>query len=356
MRNASQQPAGLEDLVALNEEIASLVRAGVPLELGLKELGSGLSGRLGSITQRLADRMSGGASLSQALEQEGSAVPPAYRAVIEAGLQSGRLPEALESLTGFGRAVLEMRQRISLALLYPAIVSVVAYLMLLLFIWKMVPLLLQTRDAFRLPSQFWLNLLGKLHDTLPTWGPLVPLAVAAVVVVWTLFRSLQARENWWRYARTWEWMPGMRAVLRNLHRANFAEMLALLIEHRVPLPRAFPLAADATGARPMLIDAQQIAVSLEQGRSLADVLPRTHTFPPLMRWMMSAGERQGTLAAALRHTTDVYRRRAEYQAEWLKLTLPVLLTVIIGGGAVLIYALSLFLPLSQLLRSMGVGY
>jgi general secretion pathway protein F len=156
--------------------------------------------------------------------------------------------------------------------------------------------------------------------------------------------------------RTLEWLPGVRSVLGNLHRANFAEMLALLVEHRVPLPTAFPLAAEATGAQAVLKETRQIAESLAQGRALADSLPASRAFPPLMRWMISTGERQGTLAAALRHATDVYRRRAEYQAEWMRLTLPIALMILLGGGVTLIYALSLFLPLSELLRSLGMDY
>ena len=75
----------IEQLLALNEEIRALVRAGVPLERGLSVAARELRGKLGKITRALGDRLARGESLSQALEGEKQSLPPLYRAVVEAG-------------------------------------------------------------------------------------------------------------------------------------------------------------------------------------------------------------------------------------------------------------------------------
>ena len=98
---SSRGTMSLESLVALNDEIAALVRTGLPLERGLRQVGDDLSGRLGGTMSSLAERMSRGASLPEALAAEGDRLPRIYRAVVEAGLRAGRLSAALEKFKTF---------------------------------------------------------------------------------------------------------------------------------------------------------------------------------------------------------------------------------------------------------------
>src|SRR5436309_2247221 len=107
---AGQGRLSLDHLIALNDEIAALARAGLPLERGLREVGRDLSGNLSAVMKRLSGRMEQGASLSEALATERDHFPPVYLAVVEAGLRAGRLPSALESLAGFVRNYAEARR------------------------------------------------------------------------------------------------------------------------------------------------------------------------------------------------------------------------------------------------------
>ena len=93
-------PISIDELGALNEEIAALARAGVPLERGLLRAGSDLSGSLKKITQALGSRLSRGESLPRALEAEKAAIPPLYRAVVEAGRGRAGCPRRLRAWRG----------------------------------------------------------------------------------------------------------------------------------------------------------------------------------------------------------------------------------------------------------------
>src|SRR5262245_61364596 len=117
----------IEQLVALNDEIVWLTRGGVPLELGLRQLGTDAAGCLGEVCQSLSERMSAGASLSEALEADEHRLPAVYRTVVEVGLRAGKLPAALEAISNYAREMVELRRKITLALLYPLIVVVLAY-------------------------------------------------------------------------------------------------------------------------------------------------------------------------------------------------------------------------------------
>ncbi len=348
------KPVSLEDLIALNDEIASLVRAGVPLELGIEGVGSGLSGNLGRITDLLSNQMRNGSSLSEALEAQKDAIPPIYRAVVETGIKAGRLPEALESLTRFAQSVLDLRRRIGLAFIYPAMVLLLAYVLIVAFMLFMVPQLDAAYASLHLPAQWWLTILHQLSETVPFWAAVLPILMVVFYIWWqATARSMFAPSV--AAGKSLIGLPGMGRIIANYHLANFAEVLAMLVDHEVPLHDAMTLAADSTGDLKLVRGVHSISSDLQSGKSLADSFPSTTAFPSFMRWMMSNGEKQGTLATVLRQVTDIYRRRAVHQSEWFKLVLPIVLVVVIGGGATFVYAMTLFFPLSQLLRSLSVG-
>ena len=90
--------AALADFITLNEEIAALARARLPLETHLRRFGAELPGQAGELADRIGRRLEAGETLAAAMERECASLPPAYRAAILAGVQSGQLASALESL------------------------------------------------------------------------------------------------------------------------------------------------------------------------------------------------------------------------------------------------------------------
>ena len=103
----------------------------------------------------------------------------------------------------------------------------------------------------------------------------------------------------------------------------------------------------------MVQAAAQIADTLKRGGPLGDRDSGAEDLPPMLRWLLVTGQDRGTLLEALRHAAAMYRRRGSHQAEMARLFLPVLLTVLIGGGVTLIYALLLFGPWISLLDQLA---
>ena len=333
----------LEQLIGLNDQILAIVRAGVPLELGLAAGGKDAREGMGAISLRLAERMSRGASLPEALSAPGEPFPPVYRAVVEAGLKAGRLPAALESVSDLGRAVLDLRQRIGIAMIYPLIVLSVAYGIFLVFVTALVDRFQDAYAGFHLPVHGALQVLIALRDTIAWWGWLLPVLLAGGVGWWSITirratLSIVGRES------GLGWVPGIGRIATNYFWATFADLLALLIEQQVPLPEAVVLAADATGQPRMQESARHLAAAIAGGQTwtASRELPG---FPTFLKWLMTQGQQQGNLVPALRQFADGYRRRAQYGIEWIRLAFPSAAALLIGGGAAFCYALSLFLPL-----------
>jgi type II secretory pathway component PulF len=342
----------LDELIALNDEIAALVRAGVPLERGLLDVGGDLTGRLRSITNALGERMSRGEGLLQALEGEGERLPGIYRAVVEAGLRTGRLSVALEGLAIFARQYAEMRRAIGLALVYPLVVLTLAYGLFAFFVWQIAPRFLAAAESLQVPSPRALSWLSGLGDSVRYWWPIGPAALLLIGLWWA--RSgrgslLQPSGG----GRALAWLPWMKTMFAHSRSANFAELLALLLEHGVPFPDGIALAAEATGDAELRRAAGEIAAAGRRGDSLAESVRGAKPVPPLLRWLIATGRQPETLVPALRHAAQTYRRRAILLAEFVRVFLPVILLFAIGVTATLLYGLTLFVPFSAILNSLA---
>jgi len=334
----------LEQWIALNDEITGLVRADVPLERALGEIGGDLPGRLGRITRAVAERMAQGRSLDEALADEPERFPPVYRAVVLAGLRSGRLAGALESVSRTARRLAETRRLVAGSFLYPLIVLLVAWVLFVFFIMRICPVLLGLMNEYDVLGRGLLGRMAAWGDSAAYWGPFGPILIVAAAWIWWS-RSARASLVQPRSACVWlGWLPWLGPMLRAHRVAAFAEILALLVENDAPLPESVVLAAEAAGDRRMIRAAGEVSEALKRGEPWDGRTRADRAFPPMLRWLMTTGQRRGALLPALRHAADTYQRRARRYADSATIFLPVVITAVVAGGAVLMYAILLFAP------------
>jgi general secretion pathway protein F len=344
----------LDQLIALNDEIAALVRAGIPLERGLLNLGSDFRGRLGGFATVLARRMEQGESLPDALDAEGSRLPRLYRAVIVSGLRSGRLPSALESLANFARQVVEVRRALGLALVYPLVVLLIAYVFFLAFVTQLVPRFLVVYATLEIPISVMLRGLERLGEKALYWGPIVPALFILIGLAWS-WSGRGVALSTGKAGMLLGWIPWMRGMLANSRAANFADLLALLVDHDVPFDEAIVLAAESSGDTAIERTARELATALRAGGLPADLSASAPALPPMLRWLIATGHRQGTLGPALRHAAATYRRRALFQADAARAFLPTFQLLLIGATATALFVGAIFYPFVNLLFRLSLG-
>ncbi|MHB8897268.1 MAG: type II secretion system F family protein [Thermoguttaceae bacterium] len=347
--NSAAATITLDQLIALNDEMAALVRAGVPLEHGLEALGGDLAGQPGRLAQLLVGRMNSGESLSRILADDNSNFPPVWRAVVEAGIRSGHLAAALESLSLTARRISELRKTVLAGLVYPVVVVSLAYLLFIFLLLRLIPLMARAHLDLTGRADRMLAVLGKMGETAPWWAIPLPLVAAVLLVAW-----------WRRSGRAvWAWRGrgkssgygrrgGFRGTIQMSRMATFTEVLSLLVKERVPLEDALVLAGEASGDRAIARASAQVAERLRRGDRFEkrDDLPVG--LPPLLGWLLMSADRQQDLGAALSRTAAVYRNRAARKALWTALYLPIWLTVLVGGTATLICGMITFAPLLRL--------
>ncbi|MGD0900686.1 MAG: type II secretion system F family protein [Thermoguttaceae bacterium] len=314
----------LEHLIALGDEMAALARAGVPLESGLGALGRDMPGGLGRLARTLAQRTSLGQPLVEVLDQLSPRLPKVYRAVVEVGIRTGRLPAALEALAGALRRLAETRRGVTVMLVYPLLVVALAWGLFGYFTARIAPGLAAMLDAVGARGTGVFHAMAGWGRWAWVWGPVGPAVLAIFACLWWYATTRASVAGPRASIRLLGWLPWLGPMLRWSRTAVQVEVLALLVESRVPLDESLRLAGEACGDWPL---------------------------PPLIKWL-TAGGGQPALAAALRHASDTYRRRARQQAELARVFLPMLVTLGTGGVVTLAYGLALFWPYVKILRAL----
>ncbi len=346
----------LDQLLALNDEIAALVRAGIPLERGLTELGRAAPGKLGVVASRLADRMNSGESLTDILQKDETTFPPVWRSVVLAGIRSDHLAVALESLSRTGRRAVELRRSMALALIYPGIVVTLAYLLFLFSMTYLIPVIASAYEDLTGAPNPVLSIVPELGETVHIWGVAIP-AIAVLGFVWWWYRSSRAMRSFhgggrrrFLFGRQRRGrFPSIREALFDGRMATFAEVLGMLDQHDVPLHEAVVLAADASGDRSLSRAARTISQRLEKGETITGREDLPSAFPPLLGWSIVSGMGRHGLQRTLATSAEMYRQRAISAARWAAVYMPMILTAVVGGGAVLTQVMLIFLPFVNLL-------
>src|SRR4051812_35798178 len=181
------RPVTLEQLTALSEEIGALARAGVPLDRGLRELAADMPGRLGRLADQMGRQMEQGRQLDEVVAELGTTLPPAYRAVIEAGVRAGRLPAAMEDISRTARRIGHMRNSIYLSLLYPLVVLTVAWGLSVFMLTYMGPVLSRMLVEFEVTGPWIVEWYDAGAHYIRWAGPLVPI-VFVIWLIWAWYR------------------------------------------------------------------------------------------------------------------------------------------------------------------------
>ncbi len=344
---------GIDRLIALNDEIAALVHAGVPLDRGLTAVGRDTRGRLGHLATRLGERLERGESLDASLEAEGKAVPSFYRSVVAAGVRSGRLASALEGLATYARKFAETRRAIGLALIYPIIVAMLAYVLFLLFVMLLAPRFSSVFATFRFERLGSMTLFDWLHDHPVYWVPVVP-ALLLLLLAWWVQSGHAAVLRPRRLGGVFRLVPGLGTILMQAQAADFADLLSLMVDNGVSLDEAIVLAADATDSPALRSSAVHLAEGIRRGDSLAALSKESRSLPPMLAWVLSTSTTVGSLAPALKHAAETYRQRAGRGAEMLKTTLPAVLLCVVGAVSAIVFIVAVLHPVLRLWYDLAI--
>ena len=333
-------------LAVWTRQLAGLVTAGLPLERALSTLSQEAeTPRQRDLVSALREEVNAGATFAKALAQYPREFSAIYLAVIAAGEQSGHLDMVLESLAEDLQTQQALRNKLLAATLYPAIVSVVALLIVFFLLTYVVPQVAQVfssnQQALPWLTTFMLGL-SALVQALWLWVLLL-----VVVGIWALRLALRQSDFQQRFDAAWLQIPLIGRLARGYNAARFASTLAMLAAAGVPILKALQAASETLSNAAMRQDAQQALAMVREGAPLASALAQHARFPRLLVMFARLGEQTGTLPIMLKRTAQQLGEEVQRRAMQLATILEPLLIVAMGAVVMLI-VLAVMLPIIQL--------
>ena len=330
-------------LAAAYGQLSDLLKAGVPLLRSLALVGRGKSDlRLAAAVNGIAERVSEGERLADSMRAIGG-FPEIHIAMVQAGERGGFLEEVLAELSAFLEHQSERRATVIGNLIYPAILLLVGFGVVVAALVFFVPKFQDFFDGMDLPIATRL-LLG-MSDFITGWWPLMLAMLVAAVVGWIMVRD---RPGVRRRVAIWQLkVPIMGELTRTMSVARFTRMLGTLLANGIPLLASMRISREAAG-NPLLAEAIDAAVeAVGGGESLAKPLEQSGLFGEEVVEMISVGESANNLAVVLVGIARNAERKTDRLLDtMLKLMEPAMLLLL--AGAVMFIFMALVVPMMSL--------
>jgi general secretion pathway protein F len=332
-------------LALLTRQLATLVRAGLPLDEALGALAEASEGRARATVLALRAAVMEGRALAEAMADFPRAFPPSFRAAVAAGEASGRLDTVLLRLADWAEARDALRRQLINALAYPVLLLVVALAVVAGLMAHVVPQVVgvfaQSGQALPWPTRMLLHVGDALRAGGWLWLLLPLLLVGAATAIW---RAPAARA---RLQALLLRTPLLGRLLRAAETARFARTLALLGGSAVPLLDALRVAGGVVQQAPLREAIEQAARAVREGQGFARALEASGQFPPVALRLIASGEKAGRLPEMLDEAAAQCERELQLALGLLDAALGPLVILLLGA-LVLFIVLAVLLPIFEL--------
>jgi general secretion pathway protein F len=339
------------ELTQLTRALASLLEASLTVEQAFNALiEQAENERMRQVLAALRGEVLAGNTIAKALGEFPKVFPELYRTLVAAGETSGQLPRVLSRLADYLEERQQLRGRLALAIIYPAIVFVVALGVVGALLIYVVPQVVQVFQHAHQQLPILTRVLIAFSAFLQaTWVAWIALAAIAAAGIHLALKRPRARSAIHRFL--WR-TPAIGKLLRNLDAARLAATLSILVGSRVPILQALEAGTGVMTLTPMREALSSAARGVREGMTLSRALGATASFPPVMVHLIASGEASGRLDEALERAArqqqnDIATRLAAFAAFFE----PVM--ILLMGGLVLFIVMSILLPIFQLNQLIG---
>ena len=342
---------GRHEFLVFNQELATLLKAGMPLVQSLDILRSRLSNPLfKSILDDVQEKVRGGTALSDAFIAHGDLFPSVYTASLMAGERSGNLDAVLRRFVAYSKTIDTVRSKTISAMVYPVILVALATFLVGIIVIKVVPTFAEFYSSFNSELPLSTRIIVMISDVLRAQLWLILIALAGAVAAFMTWVRQPGRG-----AQFDRWMLKLPFVGPSFHKFSTSQMartLATLLGGGIPLVNAIEIAARSTGNRHLGKELEVVAVRVREGQSFAGTLMERQTVPDVALKMIEVGESTGALTEMLNSLADFYDEEIDTEvSRFVTVIEPAMLVVM--GVVIAGIVMSLYLPLFQLTSVIG---
>ena len=325
------------DLALFSQQLARLLKASLPLDRALEILtGLAAERRSGDVIRRVLERVRDGASLAEAMAAQQRSFPQAYVSMVRAGEIGGALQAVLGRVADFLARSETIRQTIISAMIYPALLVLVAAVSITLVLTVVLP---QFEPVFReagarLPVST--RIVMSLGDGLRGYWWVLLLASTVIAVGWRLLK--ERPEMGLRRDRLVLALPIVGDLVGKFEIGRFSRTLGVLLANGVPSPQALALSGAVVGNRAIAAAVDTVSARFKEGEGLSAPLARTSCFPSLSVQLIRIGEETGRLEEMLQEVAEIYEQEVQRALERLLALLVPAITIAMGAAIALIIA------------------
>ncbi|GAC1459609.1 MAG: type II secretion system inner membrane protein GspF [Steroidobacteraceae bacterium] len=317
------------DLTLFTRQLATLVRAGLPLEESLLAVSQQTEKpRVQSIVLGVRARVMEGHTLADGFAEFPRVFPEIYRATVAAGEQAGHLDNVLERLAEYTETREQIRQKVLAALLYPIVLTVMCFGIVSLLLVFVVPKVVAVFVAQKAQLPLITRLLIAVSGFLRSYGAYL---LVAAVIAYVLFRRWQrdpaARR---RFQRLQLRTPLLGKLTRGFNTARFTRTFSILSASSVPVLEALRISAEVVTNLPMRDAVTDAAARVREGAPIGRSLAAARQFPPMTIHLISSGESSGQLEQMLERAAISQERELDGLLSALVGLLGPLLIVVMG--------------------------
>jgi general secretion pathway protein F len=343
---AFMQRPSAADVSVMTRQLATLVRAGVPLVESITALVDQVEKEsLVRVLTAVAENLKEGTAFATCLASHPKVFPPLYVNMVAAGEASGTLEAVLERLSDFMEGQARLKGKVISALAYPVLMTLVATVLVGALMVGVVPKVTTMFDNLQQQLPWYTSLLIFVSDTLAAYWWLIFGSIGLGIYMFRRWRATpKGRLTWDRFVLR---VPIFGRLNLLVAVARFSRTLATLLASGVTLLQAMDIVKSVLGNAQLEAVVKSAISSIREGESIADPLKRSGYFPPMVTHMIAVGERSGQLEQMLQNVSRAYEADVETRVTTLTSLLEPIIIVVMGGMVAFI-AMAIIMPLVQM--------
>ena len=331
------------DLVAITKQFATLLKSGLPIDTSLQAMIDQTNKtQQKNLLTSIKNKISEGFTFAQALASFPHIFPNFYIATVKAGEKTSTIPMVLGRLADYLHTSYTTRQKITQALIYPAMITMVAISVIVALLTFVVPSIVEVFESAEQSLPALTQALIAISDFLRDWGLYI---LATVLIALLLFKLMLKRESVRHiYHRFLLKLPIYGKLLREQNTSRFNRTLGILLESNVDFYEAMRIATAIVDMLPIRNALEQATQRVQEGSSVYVALNRTGYFSPISLNLIASGEKSGTLPEMLYQSAE-NQDQDTMNAITLFVSVFEPVIIVLMGGIVLIIVMAILTPI-----------
>ena len=336
----------IDDLVVFARQLATMIDAGIPLVQGLDILSEQIEHKeFRNIVSRVRNDVETGSTLSEAIGRHPKVFSQLFINMVRAGESSGMLDDIMDRLAGYLEKSSALQRKISSALVYPAVVICMAFLITLILLLKVIPTFKEIFAGFgaKLPTPTLVLII--ISDTLRSYFLL--LLGVAVVLGFLISRYVRTEKGRLKFDKLMLDLPVFGILFKKVAVSKFTRTLSTLIKSGVSILAALEIVGKTAGNKVVENAVTDVRASIREGENIATPLAKSGVFPPMVVRMISIGEQTGELEKMLEKISDFYDEQVDSAVAGLTSMIEPLIIAFLGIviGSIVI---AMFMPIFKM--------